>query len=138
MTSFGAHKILSSDPEVIAIQGMLHALTHFGRKHLTLRHLKVMMGVELMCKVTNGRAHPRATDVAGLIGVPHTEFESELRDLVEYRYLHELMPTFGPLIMTYKLGSMGGTVMRQMLAAGKLKPGGALPEEGMLPPIPVE
>ncbi len=107
---------------------MLKAVTHCVQKDLTFRHLKVMLGVQLMLNVTKSKTYPNASQIAAMIGVAVGDFKKELNDLVEGRYLHEMHPTFGPLIHTYKLGSMGGILMRQTLSGGKLKPGGTLPD----------
>ena len=108
--------IFSDDPDVIAAQNILNILTTAGRHDLTLRHLKVLTGVEYMLRVTKRNIkHPSATEIAQLIGIPAEEFETELRELVEQRFLHEVFATFGPLVLRYKLGSLGGTLMRKML-----------------------
>jgi hypothetical protein len=47
------------------------------------------------------------------------EFAVELRELVERKYLHETVPTYGALICRYRLGAMGGTVLRSMMSKPK-------------------
>jgi hypothetical protein len=100
-------------------------MNNFGGRGLQRRHVKVLIGVYQFTRITGGKAFPKDTEIAGQIGVAPEEFESELRDLVEMRYLHEIMPTFGPLTMRYKLGSVGGTLMRQIMP----------PENGSRPEI---
>lgn len=87
-----------------------------------------MLGVQLMLNVTKSKAFPNAAQIGSMIGVEPGDFTKELAELVEGRYLHEMHPTFGPLVHTYKLGAMGGTLMRLVLSNGKLKPGGVIDE----------
>lgn len=105
---------------------MLKGVTHCVQRGLTFRHFKVMLGVQLMINVTKNKAYPNAAQIASMIGVPEDGFVTELEELVTGRYLHRMHPTFGPLVHTYKLGAMGGTLMRLVLSNGKLKPGGSI------------
>lgn len=113
--------IMSEDPDVQAIQGMLKGLAHFNRKSMSLRHVKVFMAVEMLIRVTKGRAYPNRSMIGQAIGVKNEHFRDVLADLVAARYLHEELPRYGGAgkseedIMTYKLGSMGGTIMRQIM-----------------------
>lgn len=118
--------VLSSDPGVIMCQGFLKGLKHFSSNGWTFRHLEVVVGVEEFIRITHSRRYPTAAQIGSRIGVHPDEFEFELRQLIEYRYLHEMHPTFGPLIHTYKLGAVGGSIVRHMLPLDKFKPSGAL------------
>lgn len=109
-------EILSEDPEVQTLKGYIHAANHFERKSFSLRHLQILMAVEMLVVVMRERGFPRAREIATQIGMKVPEFESELRELVEHRYLHEKIPTYGDLAKTtYKLGPMGGSLMKRML-----------------------
>ncbi len=105
---------------------MLKGLSHCVQRGLTLRHLKVLLGVQMMLNITHSKLFPNASQIAGMINVLEADFEPELDYLVEERYLHRIHPNFGPLIYTYKLGAMGGTLMRLILSNGQLKPGGVI------------
>jgi hypothetical protein len=93
----------------------LNSLTHFGKRNLTLRHLKVLIAVEALIRMSGHKAYPTVEQIAGLIKLKVKHFEKELNDLVELRYLHEMFPTFGPVVKTYKLGPMGGTFIKRAL-----------------------
>lgn len=112
-------EIKSEDPEVISMQGMLSALMHFGSRGLTLRHLKIMVAVGMFCKVTKEKTYPTINRIAGLIHREPEDFASEITDLVEKRYLHEVVPTFGECVITYKPGSSGGTLLKLLLKKPK-------------------
>jgi hypothetical protein len=93
----------------------LSSLMHFGKRNLTLRHLKVLIAVEAHIRMSGQKAYPTVDQIAVLIKLKAGKFEKELNDLVELRYLHEMFPTFGPVIKTYKLGPMGGTFIKKAL-----------------------
>lgn len=112
-------EIKSEDPEVVAMQGMLSGLMHFGERGLTLRHLKIMVAVGMFCRVTKNKTFPTINRIAGLIHREPLDFAGEITDLVEKRYLHPVVPTFGECVITYKLGAGGGTLMRLMLQKSK-------------------
>jgi RIO-like serine/threonine protein kinase len=103
--------IASADPEVIMLQTMIKGLHHFNTRSLTLRHFKVLMAVQLCMKAM--KTEPRMRDIAAFVQLPVEEFEDELRELIDKRYLHEVVPLTGEL--RYKLGAMGGTVLRRMV-----------------------
>ena len=107
-------ELLSRDPEVMALQAMIKGLQHFNSRSFTMRHLKVLMAVQLCVKAMNG-TKPRIEDIATFARLPTKEFEQELHDLVEKKYLHEIVPSFGPLKIRYGIGPMGGTVLRRMM-----------------------
>lgn len=111
------------------LQGMIGALTHFSQRDFLLRHLKVMIAVEMLIRIAKGKSYPRIETISKATGVPASELEKPLRELVEARYLHEMLPRFGPVVMTYKLGAMGGTVMRQLSHRGKRKANGHVVDE---------
>lgn len=106
-------EIVSTDPEIMALQTLIRGLRHFGAKpNLTFRHFKVMAGVDLACRIL--KRNVMISEVEGLIGLKRREFESHLLELVELRYLHEVHATYGDHEPRYKLGSMGGTAVRTM------------------------
>ncbi len=109
-------EILSEDLEVQTLKGFIHAADHLSRKGLTLRHLQILMAVEMLIVVMSGRSFPRVSEIQSQVGMKPEEFAGELSELVEMRYLHETIPTFGPLSKTtYKIGPMGGSLMKRML-----------------------
>lgn len=123
-------EIASADPEVMTLQAIIKGAHHFNSRQLTMRHFKVLMAVKL-CLITMKR-EPRALDIATFSRLKLEDIREVLCDLVERQYLHEVMPPFGDLVMTYKLGSRGGTVLRHMMSSEKAKPrkdGGKAQEE---------
>ena len=110
----GPIEIVSQDPEVMALQAMIKGLVHFNKCSLSMRHLKVLMAAELCIKVSHGRAYPRIEEIATLSRLKPAEFEAEMRDLIEHRYLHEVVPLFGDE-RRYKIGALGGTMIRRMM-----------------------
>lgn len=112
-------EIVSEDPEVMALQAIIKGLKHMSVKALTPMHLHVLSSVELYIKVT--KQHPTREQIATMGRMNTADFEAELTQLVDRRYLAEVVNTYGDLNLTYKLGSMGGTVLRQMLDRKKAK-----------------
>jgi hypothetical protein len=103
----------SEDPEVAALQAMIKGLRHFGaRPEFTMRHFKVLAAVELCLKLAKRPA--TIADIESFSSLKREEFEQHVRDLVAHRYLHEVVKTFGDGTPAYKMGSMGGTMMRTM------------------------
>lgn len=111
----GPINIVSEDPEVMALQAIIKGLQHFNKQQLSMRHLKVLVATEMYIRIVHGRSFPKASEIGSLIQIAPEDFEEELRELCEKRYLHEITPTFGECIMRYKTGSMGGTILRKML-----------------------
>jgi len=93
---------------------MVQSLDHFERKGLTARHLKVFFAVELFISISQARTKPDDKGIGMLLGMHVEDFRKELEELVENRYLHRMHPTYGELIYTYKIGSLGGTLMRKV------------------------
>ena len=114
-------EIWSEDPDVQWMQGMLRGLAHFNRKNMTLRHFEIFLTVEMLIRVTKRRSYPNRSMIGQAIGLKPDVFRQEMIDLVAARYLHEELPRYGGSgktedeIMTFKLGSMGGTVMKQVM-----------------------
>lgn len=108
-------EIASDDPEVMALQAMIKGLEHFSSRHLTMRHLKILMAVELCLKLTSGKLHASSDQIATFTKLQPCDFEAELDLLVEKRYLHMEVELTGPGDPCYKIGSMGGTVLRNMM-----------------------
>jgi RIO-like serine/threonine protein kinase len=113
MASLAPIEVFSDDPEVMALQALIKGLRHFGNNpNLTMRHFKVLAAVELCLKLAKRPA--TVEDIEQFSRLKAKEFEVHLRELVEYRYLHAVVNTFGPATERYKLGSMGGTAIRTM------------------------
>lgn len=109
-------EIFSDDPEVKLIQGFIAGMHHINARHLTIRHLKLIMTVYLIGRAYNG-TKPNRTMIAAVARLDEVELDPELTELVDKRYLVETFPTFGNVTSkntTYKLGSMGGTLMRHI------------------------
>lgn len=51
--------------------------------------------------------------------MPVEDLTNVLHDLTNKRYLHEIVPLFGELVPSYKVGSMGGTFLRSNFGDGK-------------------
>lgn len=100
---------------------MMKGLAHFNKKGFTLRHLKLMMAVEYMIRVTKGKSYPNRSMLGQVMGLRPEKFRQELIDLIHGRYLHEELPRYGGAgktddeIMTYKLGSQGGAIMKHII-----------------------
>lgn len=101
----------SPDPDVMVLQGMVLGLHHFNTRDLSLRHFKLMVATELSRRAF--KVHPTKDQIALLSRMRKEDMEPEFGDLLERRYLHQIVPPFGEI--TYKLGSMGGTLIRHML-----------------------
>lgn len=95
------------------MQAMIKGLTHFQRRNMTPRHFKVLMAVKLCLKTM--KVPPRVEDIATFARLKPQDFRDELAELVELKYLHEVVPQFGDLVMTYKLGSRGGSLVSHLL-----------------------
>jgi hypothetical protein len=109
-------EIFSDDPEVKLIQGFIAGMHHIGERHLNVRHLKLIMTVYLIGKAYNG-TKPNREMIAAVARLQPEDLDPELTELVDKRYLVEVIPTFGNVTAkntTYKLGSMGGTLMRHV------------------------
>lgn len=106
--------IISDDPEVKVLQGIVLGLHHFSERHLQLRHFKIILATYLCHKVFNG-TWPTKGQVALLCRVPEENLEPEFSEVVTLKYLHEVVPTYGSEPYRYKLGSMGGNLFRHML-----------------------
>jgi len=112
----------SDDPDFNIVQRMIKAMLNFDKKKLTLRHMKVMMGVEATLRASKGKVFPTEQQIGEFISLAPADFSEQLNDLVELRYLHRMHPTFGDLIYTYKHGSLGALLMQQVFpAAAKQK-----------------
>lgn len=109
-------EIFSDDPEVKLLQGFITGMHHMGERQLNLRHLKLIMTVYLIGKAYNG-TKPNRTMIAAVGRLDEQELDPELTELVDKRYLVETIPVYGHVTnvnTTYKLGSMGGTLMRHV------------------------
>lgn len=93
---------------------MILGLHHLNERHLTLRHLKIILAVYLAFRAYN-KTWPTASMIGVITRLDVCEFDAEVRELVELRYLHEEVPIYGSGSVCYRLGSMGGTLMRHIL-----------------------
>lgn len=100
---------------------MLRACLYCESKGLEWQQLSILLGVQQFIKLSEGRSYPTTNQIGALIGRSPEDLKKELACLVELRYLHEMHPTYGNLIYTYKLGSMGGTLFRQVFPTEKIK-----------------
>lgn len=112
--------VASSDLQINNLQAILRASLYCESKGLDWEQLSILIGVQQFIKLSQGRAYPNASQIGQLIGIAPADFKSNLTALVELRYLHEMHPTYGELIYTYKLGSLGGTLFRQIFPAQKI------------------
>lgn len=87
---------------------------HIGERHLNLRHFKLILTVYMVGRAFNG-TKPNRTMIAAVARMQEKDLDPELSELVERRYLVENIPTYGKVVKTYKLGSMGGTLMRHIM-----------------------
>jgi RIO-like serine/threonine protein kinase len=107
-------EIMSDDPEIVALQAMIRGLRHLGSKPmLTMRHFKIIVATELACRVTKKQAVPVGA-ISSFTGLKVEQFSSHLEELLEYRYLHKIIPTYGDATPIYKLGALGGTALHQI------------------------
>lgn len=84
-----------------------------SERHMTVRHLKLLIVVYLIGRVFNGTC-PTRSMIASIARLDVEQLDPELTELVDKRYIVEVMETYGNVRMTYKLGSMGGTLMRHI------------------------
>lgn len=98
------------------MQGFIQGLHHINERHMTARDLKLIMVVYMCGKAFNG-LHPDKNQIAAIAHIKPEQLEPELTGLVEKRYLHEIVPIYGEMKLTYKLGSMGGTLMKHIVKA---------------------
>jgi hypothetical protein len=113
--------IFTDDPEVKLLQGFVNGMKHISDRHLTLRHLKLIMTVYLIGRAFNG-TKPGREMIAAIARLDVEELEPELTELVDKRYLSQIIPTYGAMKLTYKLGSMGGTLMRHIAGTSRQFP----------------
>lgn len=109
-------EVFSDDPEVMALKAMIKGLDHFSSRNLSMCHLRVLLAVELCLKATLGRLDASADQIAAFTGLKVADFDKELEHLVDRRYLHMEIEAFKKDAKPrYKIGSMGGTVLRNMM-----------------------
>lgn len=87
-------------------------------RHLTVRHLKLIMVVYLIGRAFNN-IFPSKNMIAAIARMDVDQLEPELAELVDKRYLTEIVQKYGDMKLTYKLGSMGGTLMRHVSGVTK-------------------
>jgi hypothetical protein len=105
--------IISADPEIKLLQGFITGMHHMSERHLTVRHLKLVMTIHLISRAYNN-VQPNRAMIAAIARLREDELDPELSELVEKRYVSEVIAMYGDLKKTYKLGSMGGTLMRHI------------------------
>lgn len=94
----------------------LYGLQLFRRKNLSVRHLKVILGVEMLQPNHKDGCYPSVAAIAAHVKLRDTQIRQELLDLIELRFVHEIIPRYGDCDKrTYKLGSLGGTFMKKIL-----------------------
>lgn len=63
-----------------------------------------------------GGCYPSVAAVAAHLKLRDTQIRQELLDLMELRFVHEIIPRYGDCEKTtYKIGSLGGTFMKKIL-----------------------
>jgi hypothetical protein len=111
--------IFTDDPEVKLLQGFVNGMHHISERHLSVRHLKLIMTVYLIGKAFNGM-HPAKEMIAAISRLGVEQLEPELTELVDKRYLAFDIPKYGDIKKSYKLGSMGGTLMRHVTGGNRV------------------
>ena len=112
---------VNNEPHSEVISGFLKAVEHFKIRNFLLCHLDALLVVHQYTSLYGEGQHPTGEQIANLTGMAASDLEACLNDLVEKRYLHRLHPIYGDLIYTYKLGSVGGTLIKSMLPKNKKK-----------------
>lgn len=114
-------EVVSEDPEIMRLQSILRGLKHIsGKSQLTVDHFRILAAVELGQKVL-GRS-PTIETIESFSQMKLKDIQPLLNELIAGKYIHEAMPTYGALVMRYKLGPQGGTSMRVMLNRSKKYP----------------
>lgn len=98
------------------IQGMIGGMHHMNTRHMSLRHLKLILAVHLAAKGYNQSSATRKM-ISSISLIPMDELDPELTELCDKHYLHELVPAFGPIRDCYKMGAQGGTLLRHILGS---------------------
>lgn len=105
----------SRQDELKFLKAYLYGLQFFRRKNLSIRHLKVIIAVEML-QPAQGGCYPGLFAIAAHLKLRDTQIKQELRDLVEGRFVHEIVPKYGDCEkLTYKLGPLGGSFMKKIL-----------------------
>ena len=112
----GPIEVMSDDPEIMALQAMIKGLVHFNKRSLTDVHIKVLMAVKLCIKVSKGAIAAPTVKQITMFYRGKEDWSQELKELVELRYLTEVINTYGEIVPTYRIGSMGATALRNMLS----------------------
>lgn len=116
MSPMSAHSpitIASHDPEIMTLQSLVFGLHHFDSRDLSMRHFRLIVAVELCKRVF--KVNGTKAQIALLARIKESELEPEFSQLLEKKYLHEIVPTYGSGPFTYKLGSVGGTLVKHLL-----------------------
>lgn len=106
--------LVSQNPRVQNLQGIDKAISHFETKGLGFRHLRLFLAVEQFISHYEGRMFPRADHLGEMTGIHPDDFEIVLEELVEKRYLHKMHAIYGNLTYSFKIGAVGGSLLRQM------------------------
>lgn len=112
---------VNNEPHSEVISGFLKAVEHFKIRNFLLCHLDVLLVVHQYTTLHGEDQYPTGEQIAHLTGMVEPDLNTCLNDLIEKRYLHRLHPIYGELIYTYKLGSVGGTLIRSILPKNKKK-----------------
>lgn len=102
--------------ELNVLRAYLYGLQFFRRKNLSVRHLKVIIAVEMLQPHRKEGCYPGIPAIAAHLKLRETQIKQELLDLVEARLVHEIVPKYGDCDKrTYKLGALGGSFMKKIL-----------------------
>lgn len=105
-----------TDAEIRSLEGIIYGVQFIRRKRLTLRHLKLLAVVELLCLREKAGCFPSREKIAKHLKLREAEIKGELNDLMAHRLVHEVVPTYGDASKTtYKMGSTGGSIMKRIL-----------------------
>jgi hypothetical protein len=94
---------------------LLKTLKHIDDREMSITDIRIVLAVWCAC----GEVRPTgvtAKEIATYSGLTVPELAPRLPTLVEQRYLHEHVPTFGKGTF-YRLGSVGGTYIRGVRSA---------------------
>lgn len=93
---------------------ILRTLKHIDDREMAITDIRIVLAVGLACE----EIRPTGVSVkeaARYAGLSPAELVVRIPHLVDARYLHEHVPTFGNGTF-YRLGSVGGTYMRGVKA----------------------
>lgn len=112
-----ALRIMSDDPEVMALQAVVRGVSHFEAKAFTPLHLAVLSSVELSKKALHV-PQPTMEQIGAIMGIEPKHIEAEVENLADHRYLTRQIEQCGPAsdAIRYSLGPTGAVALKKMLA----------------------